>query len=145
MIFNFNEASRNIGLFLGRLRNKIGAKKNQETSSGSSVRWIPNPININKGWKSQWTRREIPWCNVPLTYLRTCLAASEWVKVGWCINWHSWWTLNAKSRRVNVKYWKSPTMLLNSVGSKREEPSVDKSLVQRQRGVFGGFCIFHVK
>ena len=33
--------------------------------------------------------RKIPWWRVPLTYLKTLCAASKWIVVGWCRNWHN--------------------------------------------------------
>ena len=57
------------------------------------------------------------------------------------MNWHSWWTLKAKSGRVKVKYWSAPTILLYSMGFKRGTPSEGTKCVEGQQGVLVGLAL----
>lgn len=69
----------------------------------------------------RWNRR--PRWIVCLMCLKILLIAWRYEVLDWCKNWHTWFTTNAISGQVRVRYWRLPTILGYSVELGSSSPS----------------------
>jgi hypothetical protein len=58
----------------------------------------------------------MPMCNVPATYHKIRLTATQCSSVGWCMYWDTLFTVKVMSGRVKVAYWRAPTTVRYKYG-----------------------------
>lgn len=81
-----------------------------------------------------------PRNKVDFKYLRTLLRVEWCCWVGLCMKWESLLTVKLMSGLISERYWKEPTIFLNSWGSKATKSSVSYNATVVDNSVMGSFA-----